>query len=172
MPTTSITKIKTKHKDATHNVFAYVLGDGTIQRYSDDGEPQGTAGMPVLDAIRKNELFDVTVVVVRYFGGTLLGTGGLVRAYTEAALGAIREGEIVVYDNYKYFMLSLSYSEYQKFIPFAEGQEVRIEDTEFSSHVTVKGSIKSICYERFAAAFTDFTGGKSEIIVLEEKFSY
>lgn len=167
-----VARVKKKYPDARHHVYAYVLRENSISRFSDDHEPQGTAGMPVLDAIRKNELFDVTVVVVRYFGGTLLGTGGLVRAYTEAALGAIREGEIVVYDNYKYFMLSLSYSEYQKFIPFAEGQEVRIEDTEFSSHVTVKGSIKSICYERFAAAFTDFTGGKSEIIVLEEKFSY
>lgn len=167
-----IAKVKKKYPDARHHVYAYVLRENAIARFSDDHEPQGTAGMPVLDAIRKNELFDVTVVVVRYFGGTLLGTGGLVRAYTEAALGALRAGEIVVYDNYTYFLLSLSYSEYQKFLPFAEGQGIRIEDSEFSSDVTVKGSIKSTLYERFVNAFTDFTGGKGEIIVLEEKFSY
>ena len=167
-----IAKVKKKYPDARHHVYAYVLRENAISRFSDDHEPQGTAGMPVLDAIRKNELFDVTVVVVRYFGGTLLGTGGLVRAYTEAALGALHAGEIVVYDNYTYFLLSLSYSEYQKFLPFAQAQGIRIEESEFASDVTVKGCIKSTLYEAFAGAFTDFTGGKGEIILLEEKFSY
>ena len=167
-----LAKIKRKYPDARHHVYAYVLRENAIARFSDDREPQGTAGMPVLDAIRKNDLFDVTVVVVRYFGGTLLGTGGLVRAYTEAALGAIRDGEIVVYDNYSYFTLSLSYSEYQRFLPFTEAQGIRIEDTDFSADVTVTGSIKSTAYAQFEEAFTDFTGGKGEIIVLEEKFSY
>ena len=179
MPTSSeeealevIAKVKKKYPDARHHVYAYVLRENSISRFSDDHEPQGTAGMPVLDAIRKNELFDVTVVVVRYFGGTLLGTGGLVRAYTESALGALHAAEVVVYDTYTFFLLSLSYSEYQKFLPFAQAHQIRIENNEFSSDVTVKGSIKSALYAGFEAAFTDFTGGKGEIIVLEEKFSY
>ena len=154
----TIARVKKKYPDARHHVYAYVLRDNAISRFSDDHEPQGTAGMPVLDAIRKNELFDVTVVVVRYFGGTLLGTGGLVRAYTESALGALREGEIVVYDNYTFFLLSLSYSEYQKFLPFAEAQGIRMEDSDFGADVTVKGSIKSVAFDSFASAFTDFTG--------------
>ena len=74
-----ISKIKTKHWDATHNVYAYVLRENNIQRYSDDGEPSGTAGVPVLDVILKEGLVDVYVVATRYFGGTLLGAGGLVR---------------------------------------------------------------------------------------------
>lgn len=166
-----IQKVKKQYPDAKHHVYAYVLRENAIARYSDDREPQGTAGMPVLDAIRKNELYDITVVVVRYFGGTLLGTGGLVHAYTESALGAISDGEIVTMDNYSYFSLSISYSDYQKFLPFASSHDVRIEDTDFASDVTVSGSIKSEQYDTFCRDFIDFTGGKGELIFLEEKFS-
>lgn len=80
-----ISSLKSKYWDAAHNVYAYVLKDNNIQRYSDDGEPSGTAGMPTLDAIRKEGLVDVCIVTTRYFGGTLLGTGGLVRAYAKSA---------------------------------------------------------------------------------------
>lgn len=80
-----ISQIKSKHYDATHNVYAYILRDNHIQRYSDDGEPSGTAGVPTLEVLRKEGLTDACVVVTRYFGGTLLGAGGLVRAYTKAA---------------------------------------------------------------------------------------
>ena len=83
-----IAEIRSKHWDARHNVFAYVLSENNIMRASDDGEPQGTAGVPVLDAIRKSGIVDVIVVVTRYFGGVLLGTGGLVRAYSQA----VKEG--------------------------------------------------------------------------------
>ena len=82
-----IEEMRSKYWDATHNVYAYILRDGT-KRYSDDGEPQGTAGGPVLDVLQKEGLTDLCVVVTRYFGGTLLGTGGLVRAYS----GALKEG--------------------------------------------------------------------------------
>ena len=91
-----LSEIRAKYPDATHNVYAYVLRENNTARYSDDREPQGTAGMPVLDVLRKSEIQDVIVVVTRYFGGTLLGTGGLVRAYTQAAKMALDEGEIVV----------------------------------------------------------------------------
>ncbi len=80
-----INKINKKHYDATHNVYAYVLKDNNIRRYSDDGEPSGTAGVPVLDVILKEGLTDVCVVATRYFGGIMLGAGGLVRAYTKSA---------------------------------------------------------------------------------------
>ncbi len=79
-----IEHIKSKHKDATHNVYAYIVGKNfEIQRYSDDGEPQGTAGVPILEVIKKIGITDCVIVVTRYFGGTLLGTGGLIRAYTK-----------------------------------------------------------------------------------------
>ena len=80
-----IERVKKKYPDAKHHVYAYVLRENSIMRFSDDREPQGTAGMPVLDVIRKNGCTDTVIVVTRYFGGTLLGTGGLVRAYTSAA---------------------------------------------------------------------------------------
>ena len=84
-----INEIKSKHWDATHNVYAYVIKDEGVSRYSDDNEPQGTAGIPTLDAIRKRGITDCIVVVTRYFGGTLLGAGGLVRAYSASAKAAI-----------------------------------------------------------------------------------
>jgi uncharacterized YigZ family protein len=91
-----INKIKGEHKEATHNVYAYIIGENMgIQRYSDDGEPQGTAGIPVLEVVKKNGITDIAVVVTRYFGGVMLGAGGLVRAYSKGAALAIKEGSIV-----------------------------------------------------------------------------
>lgn len=87
-----INSIKEKHREARHNVYAYVIGkNNEVQRYSDDGEPQGTGGIPVLEVIKKNELCDSIIVVTRYFGGTLLGTAGLCRAYTKAAALAVNK---------------------------------------------------------------------------------
>ena len=95
-----LNKVKKEYPDARHHVYAYVLRENSIMRYSDDREPQGTAGMPVLDAIRKNGCTDVVIVVTRYFGGTLLGTGGLVHAYGSSAVGALEAAEIITYDTY------------------------------------------------------------------------
>ncbi len=92
-----INKIKGQHKEATHNVYAYIIGENMgIQRYSDDGEPQGTAGIPVLEVIKKNGVTDIVVVVTRYFGGIMLGAGGLVRAYSKSAALAVKKGGIVL----------------------------------------------------------------------------
>ena len=96
---------KKENSDATHNVFAYMLEDGRVARYSDDGEPQGTAGMPVLDTIRKSGADGVCVVVTRYFGGILLGAGGLVRAYAHAAKIAIDAANIITFEKYEVFSL-------------------------------------------------------------------
>ena len=112
-----ITFIKKKYPDARHHVYAYVLRENSIMRFSDDREPQGTAGMPVLDAIRKRGCTDVAIVVIRYFGGTLLGTGGLVRAYSAAAVGALEAAEIITYDIYTLTDIVVSYSDYPKISP-------------------------------------------------------
>ncbi|EJP6472748.1 YigZ family protein [Clostridium botulinum] len=91
-----INQVKAEEKEARHNVYAYVIGENMgIQRYSDDGEPQGTGGIPVLDVIKKNEVTDIVIVVTRYFGGILLGKGGLVRAYSKGAAVAIKDAGIV-----------------------------------------------------------------------------
>jgi uncharacterized YigZ family protein len=90
-----INTMKSKYWDATHNVYAYILKDNATWRYSDDGEPSGTAGIPTLNVIQQEQLFDTCIVTTRYFGGTLLGAGGLVRAYTKAAKSAVDESGIL-----------------------------------------------------------------------------
>ena len=92
-----LASIRKKHYDARHACYAYIIKDEKIERQSDDGEPQKTAGMPILEVLRHSGLEDVIIVVVRYFGGTLLGTGGLVRAYTQAAQAAVASAEILSY---------------------------------------------------------------------------
>ncbi|KNF09249.1 hypothetical protein CLPU_3c00270 [Gottschalkia purinilytica] len=108
-----IQEIKTKHKDATHNVYAYVFGENSnIQRYSDDGEPSGTAGIPTLEVIKKENLRNVVVVVTRYFGGVKLGTGGLVRAYTKGAKIGLEDGKIVEKVLFKEIRVRIDYTLY------------------------------------------------------------
>lgn len=110
-----IQEIKSKHKDATHNVYAYVIGENNnIQRYSDDGEPSGTAGVPVLEVIKKEDLRNVAVVVTRYFGGIKLGAGGLVRAYTKGAKIGLDAGLIVEKVLFKIIKVRIDYTLYGK----------------------------------------------------------
>ena len=97
------------YRDATHNVWAYYMKDGVVARYSDDGEPTGTAGMPTLDTIRKSGVDDTCVVVTRYFGGILLGAGGLVRAYSKAASLAVQAAGIVTYESFSELSVRLTY---------------------------------------------------------------
>ena len=106
-----INEIKKKHKDATHNVWAYTVGKSmNIQRYSDDGEPQGTAGIPTLEVIKKEDLRDVVVVVTRYFGGIKLGAGGLVRAYTKGAKVGIEASKVIEKVMYKDVRIKIDYN--------------------------------------------------------------
>ena len=109
-----IAKIKSKHWDATHNVSAYVLRENNIQRSSDDGEPSGTAGVPVLDVLLKENLVDVCVVVTRYFGGTLLGAGGLIRAYSHGSKIAVESGNIITMAPCKIMSCLVDYSFYDR----------------------------------------------------------
>ena len=109
-----IESVKKRFPDARHHVYAYVLRENSIMRFTDDREPQGTAGMPVLDAIRKRGITDTAIVVTRYFGGTLLGTGGLVRAYSAAAIGALEAAEVITYDTYVTLTIDTTYSDYQR----------------------------------------------------------
>lgn len=119
-----IQEIKSKHKDATHNVYAYVYGEtNNIQRYSDDGEPSGTAGIPVLEVIKKEDLRNVVVVVTRYFGGIKLGAGGLVRAYTKGAKIGLDAGLIVDKVLFKKIKVRIDYTLYGK----VENELLRLE---------------------------------------------
>ena len=132
---------KKKFADATHNVYAYIIGDGTIARYSDDGEPQGTSGMPTLNAIRMSGITDVCVVTTRYFGGILLGAGGLVRAYSTAASMALEAGGISVFENYIEYEISCPYSDYNKIQLLLSAYDVIIDNTEFGSDIKIKYAV-------------------------------
>ena len=164
--------IKKKYPDARHHVYAYVLRENSVMRFSDDHEPQGTAGMPTLDAIRKNGCTDTAVVVVRYFGGTLLGTGGLVRAYSAAAVGAIEKANIITYDIYRELDVNLSYSDYQKAFPIIKEKGFRINDTIYADSVIVKGRILSKKCDNFVKEITEITSGRCEITKFDEIFDF
>ena len=109
-----IDSIKKKYYDARHNVFAYVLDGGSVSRFTDDGEPKGSAGIPVLNVLKMTGVDGVCVVVTRYFGGILLGTGGLVRAYSAAAKAALDEAGIAVMRQYDICTVRCSYSDHGK----------------------------------------------------------
>ena len=164
--------VKKKYPDARHHVYAYVLRENSIMRFSDDKEPQGTAGMPVLDAIRKRGCTDVAIVVIRYFGGTLLGTGGLVRAYSAAAVGALEDAEIITYDIFNVLNIIASYSDYQKLVPIFSSTGFRTEDTLYSDSVTVKGKISKNAFDNLAKQITEATGGRASVDILEEIFDF
>ena len=167
-----IEQVKKKYPAARHHVYAYVLRENSIMRFTDDHEPQGTAGMPVLDSIRKNGCTDTAVVVTRYFGGTLLGTGGLVKAYTSAAVGAIKQSEIIEYAVYSELSIDVSYSDYGKLATLLEASGFRISDTVYADGVTVLGKLKKTELEHFIKNVTEASSGRAEIKVLSEKFDY
>lgn len=137
-----INEKRSEHWNATHNVYAYSLREGNIKRYSDDGEPSGTAGMPVLDVIVKNEIFDVVVVVTRYFGGVLLGTGGLVRAYSHGSKIAVEAAKPVIMQNCLVCEARCAYNQYGKVSSMIIGVGAAVDDTVYESDVLVKFHIK------------------------------
>lgn len=156
-----VNEIKSMHKQATHNCWAYVVGEHmNIQRYSDDGEPQGTAGIPILEVMKKSNVTDCAIVVTRYFGGVLLGTGGLNRAYTKGASVAIKSAGIVE----KVVGVKLSFEiEYDLFgkIQYICGQNSwHIEDTEYTDKVIVHILAEKTMSETIESEIVESTNGK------------
>lgn len=139
-----INKIKKKYYDARHNCIAYRIkeNDRIIEKSSDDGEPSGTAGSPMLNILQKNDLCDVIVIVTRYFGGILLGTGGLVRAYSEATINVIKESKIVLKVEGLELMLKLDYSNLETFRYYCKKNDINIIDIEYLEDVIVKVQIE------------------------------
>jgi uncharacterized YigZ family protein len=167
-----IDSVKKHYPDARHHVYAYILRDNAIMRFSDDGEPQGTAGMPILDIIRKRGLTDIAIVVTRYFGGTLLGTGGLVHAYSASAQGAIDEAQVITYDLYTEVSITVSYSDYQKLSLLFSEFEFRTEDTDYGADVEILGRVLSSNVDLFIHKLTEITSGRAKSEILGEKFDY
>ena len=167
-----VKRLKKQYADATHNVFAYLMRGEAIARYSDDGEPQGTAGMPVLDVIRKSGVRNVTVVVTRYFGGTLLGAGGLVRAYSHAASLAIEAGGIITYEPYGEYELRCGYSEYQKYQVILANARAVIDGTDFGADVCVRYAVKKSEGDALAAKIVEVGYGKDVPHEIGIRFDY
>lgn len=169
--TSFINSIKSKHWDATHNVSAYVLRENNIQRSSDDGEPSGTAGVPVLDVLLKEKLVDVCVVVTRYFGGTLLGAGGLIRAYSHGSKIAVESGNIITMAPCRIMSVSVDYSFYDRLTILLNDIGANIEKSDFSDIVTIEFSLKAELVDNLSAKLTEQSNGKYLLKELGEKFA-
>lgn len=166
-----INSIKSKHWDATHNVSAYVLKENNIQRSSDDGEPSGTAGVPVLDVLLKEGLVDVCVVVTRYFGGTLLGAGGLIRAYSHGSKIAVDAGHIITMAPCKIITVSVDYSFYDRMNIMLADFGANIENSEFADKVNIEFSLKESLIDNLSKTLTEQSNGKYTLNIIGEKFA-
>ncbi|EGT4530954.1 YigZ family protein [Clostridioides difficile] len=164
-----INEIKKKHKDATHNVWAYTVGKNmNIQRYSDDGEPQGTAGIPTLEVIKKEDLRDVAVVVTRYFGGTKLGAGGLVRAYTKGAKLGLEAGKIIYKVMYQEVKVKIDYTQLGKVQNELMNLGYFIKDTVYEDNVEIVVYSRLEDVEKLSEKMIDITSGTGKIVLGEE----
>lgn len=153
--------LKRAYPDARHHVYAYRLREGNTTRYSDDREPQGTAGMPTLDVLRQKELLDCAVCVIRYFGGTLLGTGGLVHAYGTAAADAVKDAGIVKMESRKTFSLALSYADHPRVQTILADAGAVVSDVAYAEGVTVTGTVAEGSTESLFRALSDATAGRA-----------
>ena len=160
--------------DARHHVYAYIIRGGAM-RYSDDGEPQGTGGMPVLDVLRRQELQNVCCVVTRYFGGTLLGPGGLVRAYTAATQAAVAaaeaEGLMVTMTQVTRVTCVIPYSAYGRVERLVSDCSGKIRDSIFAEDVQLTCAFLSGDEQRFVASMVELMGGEDVCLVSEPTFS-
>jgi uncharacterized YigZ family protein len=164
-----ISSIREKYKDATHNVYAYITNKGISMRYSDDGEPQGTAGPPVLEVLKREGLNDVAVVVTRYFGGIMLGAGGLIRAYGASCKQGIDEGKKVKRMEGCSFELVCDYEKYGKINNYLQSQNIINKGSEFLENIKMDIICLSRDYDKIKGDFTEMMNGK-EIISLKEIF--
>ena len=163
-------EMRSKYSDATHNVYAYIIDENNIFRYSDDGEPGGTAGMPTLDTIRKEGIVDVAVVVTRYFGGILLGGGGLVRAYSHGAAIAVEGAEILNMRLCKVFTVDADYTLYGKISRMLPKFNIQQQNIEFGSSVVLTLAALPDDYAAFGKELTEISAGAIVPQLIEEKY--
>ena len=168
--TAKIREMRETYWDAAHNCWAYILREGNMMRYSDDGEPQGTAGLPILEVLRHEGLVDVCCVVTRYFGGILLGTGGLVRAYTEGAKIAVAAAGVQRMSLYDVLLVACPYHLYETVLHMLPGFDCAAEDTDFGADVTLTCTIPAGGAAALNRALADATAGTVYAEVMESKF--
>lgn len=166
-----IETIKKKHWDANHNVPVYVLGDKfQVQKYSDDGEPSGTAGMPILNILKNEGISNVAIVVTRYFGGIKLGTGGLVRAYSQSAQSVLREAKVIEMIGYQLVSVKMNYTLHGKFQNYiSQNPEYFVKDTLYTDGVETLLYICNDEVECFVKKIIDMTNDQATIELGDEE---
>lgn len=164
-----INEIKKKHHDATHNCSAYITGeDKLIQRFDDDGEPSGTAGIPMLEVLKREDLTNLVVVATRYFGGVLLGGGGLIRAYSKTSKIAVDSGIIVEMAPYYEVSVFYDYVFHGKITNFIENNSYKILEPIYSDKVELVCLISSREFESFKNSLVEITSDEVEFYTKDE----
>lgn len=164
-------KIRLKHKDATHNCYAYIIGrNAGIMRYSDDGEPGGTAGLPMMEVLKNQGVVNCCVVVTRYFGGVLLGAGGLVRAYTQGTVIALKAAQVSVMEPSQTYLCEVAYPLWDRVQYALKSLPAQLKGTEFTAAVGFTLLIRVKDAEDVLAELTRVTDGRFEFLLEDESF--
>ena len=164
-------EIREKHADATHNCYAYIIGPNMgVMRYSDDGEPGGTAGLPIIEVMKARGVTNCCVVVTRYFGGILLGAGGLVRAYSQGSATAISACGVGVMHPTARYMMDVPYTMLGKFEHYLKTAPLRVEDKQFSDVITFSFLVKEQDEDQVLADITALSEGKLEPLRFDELY--
>ena len=165
-----INEVKANYRDARHHCYAYIIREGNYMRYSDDGEPQGTAGMPILDVLRREEITNVCCVVTRYFGGVLLGTGGLVRAYTKSAQLGLEAAGVSQMSSYAVLLITCPYSLLSVVQNILPAHDCAIEETDYAADVTLTVTLPEGGEAALQAALRDATSASVDVEYMETRF--
>ncbi len=164
-------KIRQKHKDATHNCYAYIIGQNAgIMRYSDDGEPGGTAGLPMMEVLKAQGVVNCCVVVTRYFGGVLLGAGGLVRAYTQGTVIALKAAQVVVMEPSQRYLCEVAYPLWNRVTHALKSMPVQLVASEFTTAVGFTLLIREKDAEAMLADLTRLTDARFEYLLEDESY--
>ena len=165
-----IKQIKKKHYDARHNVYAYIIGDGSVKKCSDDGEPSKTAGVPIMQMLESEGVTDVVCVVTRYFGGTLLGTGGLIRAYTASAKEGLGDAGLKKLQLCNVYIITVPYGKLSTAEYLISGAGAVIDDKVFSQDVALSVHILSENAEKFVSDITEKLGNDINVDFCEQAY--
>lgn len=164
--------IKKKYSDATHNCYAYISSENAQeQKFSDDGEPQGTAGAPILEVLKKRKVYMTLAVVTRYFGGIKLGASGLVGAYSSCVASAIDKAKIVEYKESIEIIVNTDYSTYKKLQEIIENNEGKVLNIDYSDNVVIDAVIVGNKIDDVIAKIVDTSNGKAQVKQLEKKYN-
>ena len=166
----AIQSVKAKYRDARHHCYAYIIREGNYMRYSDDGEPQGTAGMPILDVLRRENITNVCCVVTRYFGGVLLGTGGLVRAYTKSAQLGLEAAGINQMSRYSVLLITCPYSLLGVVQNILPEHDCVVEETDYAADVTLTVTLPEGGEALLEQALKDATSAGVEVECMDTRF--